>query len=695
MTAPGPPMIAGGRAQMQQARPWWLAPVLAVVDRLRTSARLAALVALLLVPGIVATAAFTHVIGGQVDFATSERAGVRVVRPALALMSKAVAGGSIDVTALQAAVDANPELNAADAMRAVATAARGATDPAGRAALASALSALVSAVGDSSKLILDPDLDSFYVMDAQIVQIPKTLLAAAQAGAPITDRNPGKRTADQAVLAGTIAGGAAALRADTQTATKNTADPSLAARLKSVEGLAAAADTMAGSLTTDLTRPRPVDPAAVGAAGAALVDPAADALDQLLLARTAHLSHQRTVTLAVTLAGFVLAVWLALATWWRNRNDVRAALTAVTAITAGDLEPKPVPSLRDEIGDIGRALDIARDKLAATGAELAQSQRRRSEAAKASFDQQRSAEAEVRRRAQAIVDQTAEMVAGDLDVMVGQVGTVQTAAGTIDERVSAADAAIRNVVTLVQQADRVAATLNASLRDVAGMAEMIAGVAGQTKLLALNARIEAARAGEAGHGFTVVASEVKELAVTTARSTDRIVTTIASLEADVAAMVLAINGMTEGIGEVDSMTGALRTVAAEQHDLVGSLTATVGEAMERVRNMAGLTDRLDRREEIRVPATGGTTLRHGGSTYPAELCDISVGGARCTIPAGARVGDAVELAIPMAGGATTSAEIRHLYGDTGEAGLQFMAPLPSVLRQIAEYVAEHAPEPAG
>jgi methyl-accepting chemotaxis protein len=679
---------------MQQARPWWLAPVLAAVDRLRTSARLAALVALLLVPGIVATWAFTGVIGGQVDFASSERAGVEVVRPALAAMSAAVAGTQVDLTALQAAVAANPELNAGDPMRAVTAAARGADTAAGRADLATALATLISAVGDSSKLILDPDLDSFYVMDAHIVQIPKALVAAAQAGTPITETDPGKRTANQAVLAGTLAGAAAALRNDVATAVKNTADGSLAGRLESLGGLATAADTLAGELTTDLTHPRPADPAAAGTAGAALVDPAAAALDRLLVTRSGHLTSQRTVTLAVTLAGLLLACWLAAATWWRNRHDVQEALTAVTAIAAGDLDPKPVPGLRDEIGDIGRALAVARAKLAATGSELAQSQRRRADQIKASFDQQRDAEAEVRRRAQTIVDQTATMVTGDLNAMIDQVDSVQAAAGTIDARVTAADAAIHNVVTLARQADQVAATLNASLRDVAGMAEMIAGVADQTKLLALNARIEAARAGEAGHGFTVVASEVKELAVTTARSTDRIATTISSLENDVAAMVMAITGMTEGISEVDSMTGVLRSVASEQHDLVAALNSSVSEAMERVRNMASLTDRLERRAEVRVPASGRTTLRHNGISYPAELRDISAGGARCTVPPGAvRIGDTLELALPMAGGASTTAEVRHIYPEAGhgEAGVRFTAPLPSVVEQIERYIAGQTP----
>ena len=67
-------------------------------------------------------------------------------------------------------------MESADLAKAAASAVRAVkSDGAGGDEARAALRALISRVGDKSNLILDPDLDSFYVMDIMLVKLPEAL----------------------------------------------------------------------------------------------------------------------------------------------------------------------------------------------------------------------------------------------------------------------------------------------------------------------------------------------------------------------------------------------------------------------------------------------------------------------------------------------------------------------------------------
>ncbi|MGE4472173.1 MAG: methyl-accepting chemotaxis protein, partial [Sulfuricurvum sp.] len=157
------------------------------------------------------------------------------------------------------------------------------------------------------------------------------------------------------------------------------------------------------------------------------------------------------------------------------------------------------------------------------------------------------------------------------------------ARGTLQEAQSALHNTIDQLSLTVQMEGEINDRLNSLSQEASQVKQVltvIADIADQTNLLALNAAIEAARAGEHGRGFAVVADEVRKLAERTQKS-------LVETNATVNVIVQSINDITDQMNHNAKRIEQLAEASAEVNDhtevAVEALADTV-TAIEKLSN---------------------------------------------------------------------------------------------------------------
>ena len=205
------------------------------------------------------------------------------------------------------------------------------------------------------------------------------------------------------------------------------------------------------------------------------------------------------------------------------------------------------------------------------------------------------------------LERAASSVASGAEATAATLSTIRQRTGALNGRTSAAQGTATTFAQAAERFTQSAQGIGSQVRDAGKLADqasaaarearanvdrlressaaignvvnLIAQIARQTTLLALNSTIEAARAGDAGRGFAVVATEVKALAVQTQNATEEITKKIEALQKDAA-------GSADAVHRISQAIEAIRPVFENVNGAVAEQSATTGEMSENAASAA-------------------------------------------------------------------------------------------------------------
>ncbi|WP_332645734.1 methyl-accepting chemotaxis protein [Lysinibacillus sp. 54212] len=141
------------------------------------------------------------------------------------------------------------------------------------------------------------------------------------------------------------------------------------------------------------------------------------------------------------------------------------------------------------------------------------------------------------------------------------------------------------ITTTIQSINELVDTLADQSSEITKLLNVIHNISEQTQLLALNASIEAARAGEHGKGFSVVASEIRNLATGTQASAKEINEVMDSIQHQIATVA---KKMDLGMNEIYQGNESIQTTEAT----FDSIVSTISDVEQHILSIAESTDYL-------------------------------------------------------------------------------------------------------
>ena len=226
------------------------------------------------------------------------------------------------------------------------------------------------------------------------------------------------------------------------------------------------------------------------------------------------------------------------------------------------------------------------------------------------------------------------------DALTGRSSAAQSTATTFSEAAGRFTHSAEGIGQQVRSASKLADDAAAAAREatanvdrlressaaIGNVVNLIAQIARQTTLLALNSTIEAARAGAAGKGFAVVATEVKALAVQTQSATEEITRKIDALQKDATGSADAVHRISQAIALIRPVFENVNGAVAEQNQITGEMDQNAASASHFIVSVGDSAGEID--SATREAAVHGDNVAKAGKAVTAFAQKLK---ARCAV----------------------------------------------------------------